>query len=71
MLVSPPLTEASLGSEQSLAYDLFLMDLEADSVDRKGCDTEVDVSGDLVSSTYRGVRSQKIQPKQKHLHIPH
>ena len=55
-------TVDSLGSGQSLAHDLFLMDLGvhvcgADSVDKTRLDMEIDISVDLVSSSYCGVRS--------------
>ena len=43
------------GSGQSLAYDLLLMD----SMGRTRLDKEVNVGADLVSSSDRGVRSQK------------
>ena len=68
MLVNPPLTECcrstvdSLGSGQSLAYDLFLMDLDVQVSGSRLCGQdrigmEIDVSVDLVSSSYCGVRS--------------
>ena len=75
MLVNPLLTEASTvdqpGSGQSLAYDLFLMDLVVHACgsrlggqDRIG--HGVDVSVDLVSSSYRGVRSHSTLTINRH-----
>ena len=57
-------TVDSLGSRQSLDYELFLWTwlctcAEASSVEKTALDMENDVSVDLVSSSYCGVRSKK------------
>ena len=70
MLVNPPLTEACAASQlssiwtvtrkPSVSDGLLYTCAEASSVDKTRLDMEIDVSVDLVSPSYCGVRSQKV-----------